>query len=1047
MQTWAKRGFQTALVTGGLLMLGTGIASADDNVNPDTPASALDAHIVVDAKVHDNAIGTVLGDSRLPDVNRTISTSPRELLNATPVGALATPVLDDASERLLTGTDAPLRGNKIVGDVVVPVDVSGNAIALTGDAESTTDSTQTTELSTPVGTSGEDRAIAGNVVDLDYAAPIQVTGNAIGAIGNAKTHNTASQTTTADGDITTDGQYGTLAGNVVAPQLTTPVQGNGNAVAVIGNADAVSDTTSTSTVGGVIRTDGGQSTLSGNGAAIPLAAPVRATGQALNVIGNAHSESTNSTSAQAGAEAPDFNNNPTYVFSNGIESTGGGNIAQTPFSTPVTVDCAVGGLVGNAGGTCTSDVTSVAGGGNRSWGNDSVLGGAIAATGTAAPVSVIGSAAGVLENVSTDQNNTVNTIAGGHSRTRGEDGVLSGSLANLSTSAPIDSCANGGAIAGDSDIACSNITTTGAGGDAGSTGDDSVGGGNGADVPVSVPVELISNGFDALGDGDISATESKFSAAGGDANTADDDAVLAANMITAPVVAPVQAFGNVIGAAANTDSDTALENQISAGGPAVGSGVGGTGSGNLVNTPAVLPVQAFGLGATAIGDGKAVASNVTSTSAGGSSTSDGTDGTLSGNVVHGPIAGAIQPFGSSVALLGDNTATADNTLDMLAGGGADTTGEDGFGSGNLIAPQALPVVQAFGDAVSGVGGDNVAHSSSTTTGTTGGDLNTNGDDGFLSGNLADVPAIVAAQPHGDAVSAIGSDAIGVSNNDITGQAGGTSTTSGHDGSLSGIDLTAPVKGNAPVRDVPVEVLADALTSATQSSDLTVGEHHDTDQDGALRLPEAGGLGVTEVPSLLSGLPMARSAMPRSAMGNPLGNPLGGLLGGGSSNPLTSPLTGGLSTGSLTGALPTSDLLHGLPVGGGLPVAGGLANGLPMAGGLPVAGDLTGGLPVHVVPGVGRSSVSRSGVPSLPAVPALPAVSSVPGLDNLSGAFAGNLFEAPSLGHLPVQAPIQAPALNGVQTPALSGLDATSALPGVSSLTDTRSRLANLFDLG
>lgn len=37
MQTWAKRGIQTALVTGGLLMLGTGIASADEGGNPDSP--------------------------------------------------------------------------------------------------------------------------------------------------------------------------------------------------------------------------------------------------------------------------------------------------------------------------------------------------------------------------------------------------------------------------------------------------------------------------------------------------------------------------------------------------------------------------------------------------------------------------------------------------------------------------------------------------------------------------------------------------------------------------------------------------------------------------------------------------------------------------------------------------------------------------------------------------------------------------------------------------------------------------------------------------
>lgn len=45
MQTWAQRGLRTALVTGGLLVLGTGIASANENVNPDLPPSPLDSPI------------------------------------------------------------------------------------------------------------------------------------------------------------------------------------------------------------------------------------------------------------------------------------------------------------------------------------------------------------------------------------------------------------------------------------------------------------------------------------------------------------------------------------------------------------------------------------------------------------------------------------------------------------------------------------------------------------------------------------------------------------------------------------------------------------------------------------------------------------------------------------------------------------------------------------------------------------------------------------------------------------------------------------------
>ncbi|WP_414938245.1 hypothetical protein [Amycolatopsis sp. cmx-11-51] len=49
MQNWVKYLLRTTLASGGLLMLGTGVASATENVNPDLPASALDQHIVTPA--------------------------------------------------------------------------------------------------------------------------------------------------------------------------------------------------------------------------------------------------------------------------------------------------------------------------------------------------------------------------------------------------------------------------------------------------------------------------------------------------------------------------------------------------------------------------------------------------------------------------------------------------------------------------------------------------------------------------------------------------------------------------------------------------------------------------------------------------------------------------------------------------------------------------------------------------------------------------------------------------------------------------------------
>src|SRR5690606_40934362 len=70
MQNWAKRGLQTALVTGGLLMLGTGIASAEENVNPDKPASPLDVSLTVPVKVGNNAVGTPFGQKHLPEIDK-----------------------------------------------------------------------------------------------------------------------------------------------------------------------------------------------------------------------------------------------------------------------------------------------------------------------------------------------------------------------------------------------------------------------------------------------------------------------------------------------------------------------------------------------------------------------------------------------------------------------------------------------------------------------------------------------------------------------------------------------------------------------------------------------------------------------------------------------------------------------------------------------------------------------------------------------------------------------------------------------------------------
>jgi hypothetical protein len=113
MQNWTKRTLRSALISGGLLMLGTGIASAAENVDPDVPASPLDLHsaqpqasaamlYAVPAQLlqHEPApIAEFADDVTEYDLNAPLGSE---------LGAIALPVLPSASPGRSTPIDAPL---------------------------------------------------------------------------------------------------------------------------------------------------------------------------------------------------------------------------------------------------------------------------------------------------------------------------------------------------------------------------------------------------------------------------------------------------------------------------------------------------------------------------------------------------------------------------------------------------------------------------------------------------------------------------------------------------------------------------------------------------------------------------------------------------------------------------------------------------------------------------------------------------------------------------------------------------------------------------
>jgi hypothetical protein len=369
-----------------------------------------------------------------------------------------------------------------------------------------------------------------------------------------------------------------------------------------------------------------------------------------------------------------------------------------------------------------------------------------------------------------------------------------------------------------------------------------------------------------------------------------------------------------------------------------------------------------------------------------------------------PVGGAGQVYGESVAALGLNDSVAGSDTSSEAGGDTETSGENGLASGNVASPQAMPVVQSFATAVSGVGGKNSALATNESDVDSGGDIDTTGDSGFLSGNLADVPAGAVAQPFGDAVSAVGSSSHATGVNETDGVVGGTSTTSGSGlGSLSGLDATVPAEANAPIYNVPVEVLAQAITESTNTSDIQVGEG-----EPPIIFPISGGIAPTEVPSFTRARTMSK---------DPVQGTFSGVLGGFAAG--TTGVPGQSQVGDANdlvsqGVLP-------VPAPETLPAPNGRAATVTPMDTAALGGVLGGlGLPVNVF----GAAAGQRDVPQTPVMPVMPAMPT--DVTTLLPVIPG----APVGADLPV---LQAPGVPQV-SPRADG----------STLDSTRAALANLF---
>ncbi|MBO4269560.1 chaplin family protein [Microbispora triticiradicis] len=201
------------------------------------------------------------------------------------------------------GSHSVLGGNQADIPVILPIDISGNAVAVVGESHgSSLGGAAVQGAGQGAGrnrTSGAGSVLGGNQVVAPITAPIDVCGNAVAVLGEAGAGCRGGAVAKgpgrrggAGGNVTS-GTHSVGGGNQVVAPITAPVNLCGNSIAIFG--DATAGCRGGAYVGGAgpavraggNRTSGRSSVLGGNQVVAPITAPVNVCGNAVAVLGDA----------------------------------------------------------------------------------------------------------------------------------------------------------------------------------------------------------------------------------------------------------------------------------------------------------------------------------------------------------------------------------------------------------------------------------------------------------------------------------------------------------------------------------------------------------------------------------------------------------------------------------------------------------------------------------------------------------------------------------------------------------------------------------------
>ena len=388
MRRTVKRVLLGALIGGGLAFAGATVAQAAETSGEDGTASGTQALIGVTVPVTVGGNGiSLLGDSSSEGAG-TAAPAPAPMPSVT-----------------TGGTDGLASGTQGVVSVAVPVTVGGNAISVLGDSEST-DAAATAPAPAPAEpaaptTSGGDSTLGGTQAVAPVQVPVAVSGNAISVLGDSQSTDagtTNGTTGTGTGGATTTGDDGVAGGTQVQAPIQAPVTVGGNAISVLGDSQSTdagitNGTTGTGTGAGAT-TDGDDGIAGGSQVIAPIAAPITAGGNAISVLGDSQSTDAGTATGTTG----NGTGTGTGATTNGDDGIAGGTQVVAPIGAPITAGGNAISVLGDSqsSGAMLTAPTSGGTGEPITTGTEGVLGGSQIVAPIALPLTLGGNAVSVV---------------------------------------------------------------------------------------------------------------------------------------------------------------------------------------------------------------------------------------------------------------------------------------------------------------------------------------------------------------------------------------------------------------------------------------------------------------------------------------------------------------------------------------------------------------------------------------------------------------------------------------------------------------------------